>query len=148
MLDKIRAGTILIAEGTVLPDSLQVDSESYSDGWTLVKDLDGYGLDRRIRGMGWTCFYMANQIKASAFALSPEKSLRRAVNRILTDPKLDGFNSLEITQVMAQRFLGLAHTTVSAHARHIQESVFLFDWMRKEQRQQLPASSDEKRVFV
>jgi hypothetical protein len=61
---------------------------------------------------------------------------------------LDGFNSLEITQVMPQRFFGLAHTTVSAHARHIQESVFLFDWMRKEQRQQVHASRDEKRAFV
>jgi len=85
MIDEIKVGTILIRKGTVLPDSFRLESESYSDGWKLTKDLDGYGLDRRTRGMGWPS--------------SREKSLRRAVNRILTDPKLDGFNSLEITQI-------------------------------------------------
>ena len=93
---------------------------------------------------GWTCFYMANEINASAVALDGEKSLFKAVNQILTKLKLERFNSLEITQVATKRFLGLPHTTVSAHARHIQESMFLFDWMKKSPTQQVPALSVEK----
>ncbi|MCI0423351.1 MAG: hypothetical protein L0387_03255 [Acidobacteria bacterium] len=144
MAERITTGTILIEEGVIFPDSLWVESEPYSNGWRIVKELDGYGLDRRMSEAGWTCFYMASEIKASAVALNGEKSLGRAVSQILTKLKLERFNSLEITQVATKRFLGLPHTTVSAHARHIQESMFLFDWMKKEPRQQTPASSDEK----
>ena len=132
MSERLTMGTLLIEEGVVLPESLQVESEPYSNGWRIVKGLDGYGLDRTMSGAGWTCFYMANEISASAVALSEEKSLYKAVNQILTKLKLERFNSLEITQVVTKRLLGLPHTTVSAHARHIQESMFLFDWMKKQ----------------
>ena len=132
MSERLTTGTLLIEEGVVFPDSLQVESEPYSNGWRIVKGLDGYGLDRTMSGAGWTCFYMANEITASAVALSGEKSLYKAVNQILTKLKLERFNSLEITQVVTKRLLGLSHTTVSAHARHIQESMFLFDWMKKQ----------------
>jgi hypothetical protein len=36
------------------------------------------------------------------------------------------FNCLEITQVVAKRFLWLPFVTVSARSRHIQESPVLF----------------------
>ena len=124
MTEKIKTGTILMERGALLPDSLQFESESYSKGWRLVKNLDGYGLDRKIRELGWTFFYMA-QIKASVFGFDREKALRRAVNRVLANLKSENFNSLEITQVNAKRFLGLPYVTVSAHPRHIQETMFL-----------------------
>ena len=132
MADKLKDKSILIEEGVLLPDSLRLESEPYSNGWRIVKELDGYGLDRTMSQAGWTCFYMANEISVSAMALNGEKSLSKAVNKILTKLKLERFNSLEITAVATKRFLGLPHTTVSAHARHIQESMFLFDWMKKQ----------------
>ena len=144
MTERIKTGTLLIEEGVIFPDSLRVESEPYSKGWRIVKELDGYGLDRTMSQVGWTCFYMANEISASAVALDREKSLSKAVNQILTKLKLERFNSLEITQVATNRFLGLPHTTVSAHARHIQESMFLFDWMKKSPTQQVSALSVEE----
>jgi hypothetical protein len=142
MAERISTGTILIEEGVVFPASLRVESEPYSIGWRIVKEIDGYGLDRAMRQAGWTCFYMANELNASAIGLNVEKSLSKAISQILAKLKLERFNSLEITEVVAKRFLGLPHTAVSAHARHIQESMFLFDWMKKQQAQQVPASSD------
>jgi len=124
MTDKIKMGAILIEGGALLPDSLRFESEPYSKAWRLVKNLDGYGLDRKIRQAGWTFFYMA-QIKASAFGFDREKAVRRAVNRVLANLRSEKFNSLEINQVAAKRFLGLPYVTVFAHRRHIQESMFL-----------------------
>ncbi len=43
MVEKLKMGTLLIEEGVVFPDSLQVESEPYSNGWRIVKGLDGYG---------------------------------------------------------------------------------------------------------
>jgi hypothetical protein len=144
MSEKLTTGTLLIEEGVVFPDSLQVESEPYSNGWRIVKGLDGYELDRTLSRAGWTCFYMANEISASAVAFNGVKSLSKAVNQILTKLKLERFNSLEITQVATNRFLGLPRTTVSAHARHIQESMFLFDWMKKQPAQEVLTLTNEK----
>jgi len=130
--EKLKTGTLLIEEGVVFPDTLQIESEPYSNGWRIVNELDGDGLDRTMSQSGWTCFYMANEISASAVAVNRKKSLSKAVNQILMTLRSERFNSLEITQVATKQFLGLAHTTVSAHGRHIQESMFSFDWMKKQ----------------
>jgi hypothetical protein len=37
MTDKIKTGSILIAEGAILPESLSFESEPYVNGWRLVK---------------------------------------------------------------------------------------------------------------
>jgi len=144
MVEMIKMGTVLIEEGVIFPDSLRLESEPYLNGWRVVKELDGYGLDRKMSEAGWTCFYMAEEIKASAVAFDGERSLSKAVNQILTKLKLERFNSLEITEVSTKRYLGLPRTMITAHARHIQESMFLFDWMEKQQLQQESASSDKR----
>jgi len=135
MADQIKIGTIFIEEGTPLPDSLKFESEPYSNGWRSVKNLNGYGLDRKIREVGWTLFNLA-QIKASVFGFDREKAARKALNRVLANVKSDNFNSLEISQVAAKRFLGLSYVTVSAHARHLQESMFLLHDKRLAKRNQ------------
>jgi hypothetical protein len=126
MPDKIKAGTILIEEGALLPESLRFESEPYSQGWRLVKNLDSRGLDRKIRDAGWAFFYMAGGVSATAVGSDLEKTTRRATKKVITSMELDGFNCLEISQVAAKRFLGIPYVTVSAHPRHIQESMFLF----------------------
>jgi hypothetical protein len=126
MADKIKTGTILIKEGALLLESLRFESEQYLKGWTLVKDFDSRGLDRKIREAGWTFFFMAGGANATAVGSDLEKTTRRAVKRVLASMKSDRLNCLEIGQVVVKRFLGLPYVAVSAHPRHIQESMFLF----------------------
>ena len=126
MADKIKTGTVLIREGTLLPESLRfIESEPYAKGWRLVKNLEACGLDGSIREAGWTFFYMAGGVNATGFGFGLEKTRRGAVNNVLASMKSDRFNCLEIAHVVVKRFLGLACVTVSAHPRHIQESMFL-----------------------
>ena len=126
MADTIKTGTILIKEGTLLPEALQFESEPCATGWRLVKDLDGYGLDRKIHEAGWTFFCLAGEIKATIFGFEGQETVRRAVKRILAKLKSEKFNSLEITRVASKRFLGVPYASVSARSRHIQESLVLF----------------------
>jgi hypothetical protein len=125
MAETINTGTILFKNGTFLPDALQFDSEPCVTGWRLVKDLDGYGLDRKIRDAGWRFFCIAGEIKAIVLGFEGQKNLRRAVKRMLARLKSEKFNSLEITRVASKRFLGVPYVSVSARSRHIQESLFL-----------------------
>ena len=126
MADKMKTGTILIKEGTLLPEALRFESEPYAKGWRLVKNLDSSGLDRKIREAGWTFFFMAGDANATAVGSDLERTTRRAIKKVIASMELDGFNCLEISQVAAKRFLGILYVTVSAHPRHIQESMFLF----------------------
>ena len=128
MAGTIKTGTILIKEGTLLPEALRLESESYLPGWRLVKDLDGYGLDREIQKTGWTFFCLAGEIRATVFGIDVQRMVRRAIERILRDPKSERFNSLEITRVTSvgsERFPGVHFVTVSANSRHIQKSLIL-----------------------
>ena len=126
MAEKINTGTILIKEGTLLPEGLQLESEPYLKGWRLVKNLDSSGLDRKFCEARWDFFYMAEEVNAVVFGFDLEKMTRRAVKRMIASMKSDEFNCLEIARVAAKRFLGLPYVTVAAHPRHIQESMFLF----------------------
>ena len=125
MFDEIKAGIVLIKSGADLPEALQFDSESFLPGWRFVEDLDGCGLDRKVREAGWTFFYLANEITAIAFGSDRPAVARRALQRILKNLKSERFNSLEVTRVSSRSFLGLPYTRVTVHSRHIQESMFL-----------------------
>jgi hypothetical protein len=126
MAETIKAGTILFEDGTFLPGALQFESEPCATDWRLVKDLDGYGLDRKIREAGWTFFCIAGEIKSIVFGLEGQKNVRRAVKRMLARLKSEKFNSLEITRVASKRLLGVPYVSVSARSRHIQQSLVLY----------------------
>ena len=125
MPETIKTGTVLIRDGTFLPDALRFESEPCATGWRLIKNLDGYGLGRKVPEAGWTFFWLAGEIKATIFGFDVQKTVRRAVKRILANLKPGKFNSLEITDVARKRFLGVRYVTVSAQSRHIQENAFL-----------------------
>jgi len=125
MAETINAGTILIKDGTFLPDTLRFESEPCATGWRFVKNFDGHGLGRKIHEAGWTFFWQAGEIRATVFGFNRQKTVRRAVKRILANLKSGEFNSLEIMRVASKRFLGFPYATVSAHSRHVQEDAFL-----------------------
>ena len=125
MAETINTGTILIKDGTFLPDALRFETEPCAPGWRLVRNLDGYILDRKIHEAGWTFFWLAGEIEATVFGFDGLETVRRAIKRILAKVKSEKFNSLEITRVASKRFLGVPYLSVSAHSRHIQENAFL-----------------------
>jgi hypothetical protein len=123
MADEIKTGTVLIKEGARLPGALRFEREPCVPGWELVKDLNGYTLDRKIREAGWAFFFQAGEMKSTVFGIDGQQMARRAIERILTDPKAEKFNSLEIarvTSVGSARFPGVRFLTVAANLRHIQ----------------------------
>jgi hypothetical protein len=125
MAEAINTGTILVKDGTFLQEALRFETEPCATGWRLVKNLDGYGLGRKIHEAGWTFFWLAGELGATVFGFDGQKTVRGAVKRILANLKLGEFNSLEITRVASKRFLGLPYASVSAHSRHIQKSLLL-----------------------
>ena len=118
-------GTILIRNNALLPAGLEVESEPFLPGWRVARNLDGYGLARKIEEAKWNYFYLAGVTRTMVFGREGPETMRRAVRRAL--PRLDRlkFNSLEITTVVSKRFLGIPFTSVAIHSRHIQQGIGL-----------------------
>ena len=121
----VRVGTILIEDGPLISKLLGLESEPCLGSWSAVKALDGFALDRKIHAAGWNFFFMAAEVKVMFIGALGTKKMQKALKRILAKVRHKAFNSLEITGIVAKRFLGVPYTTISAHSRHIQQSCYL-----------------------
>lgn len=126
----VQVGSILVKEPLLMPDLLglkieDLDIERYSENWNLVRRLDGFAIDRKIHGAGWNFFFMVGEVKAVFFGAMAAKKIEKALRRMLGKVARQPFNALEVTEILAKRFLGIPYTVVSAHSRHIQQSCYL-----------------------
>ena len=121
----IKVGAILIEDWPLATQSLGLKSEPYSGKWSLVNTPDSFALDRKIHAAGWNFFFMATQVKAMFFGALGAKKIQNALKRILGKVKRQHFNALEVTEIVAKRFLGVPYSIVSAHSRHVQQSCYL-----------------------
>lgn len=125
MPQTVQVGTILVKESPLMPELLGFEIQPYSGNWNLVRTLDGFALDRKIRGTGWNFFFMAAEVMAMFFGAVEAKKVQKALRRILRKVRQQPFNALEITGIVRKRFLAVPYTIVSAHSRHIQQSCYL-----------------------
>lgn len=104
---------------------LGLESEHGLGEWSVLKVLDGFALDRKIHAAGWNFFFMAAEFKAMFLGTVGTTKIQNALKRILGKAKQQHFNGLEVTGIVAKRFLGVPYVTVSAHSRHVQQSCYL-----------------------
>jgi hypothetical protein len=120
----VQVGAILIEESPLMKH-LGLEIEPYLGNWGLVKVLDGFTLDRKICTSGWNFFFMAAEVKTMFFGALGVRKIQDALKRILGKAKQEHFNGLELTGIVAKRFLGVPYAVVSAHCRHVQQSCYL-----------------------
>jgi len=104
---------------------LGLESEPCSGEWSMLKSQDGFALSRKIHAAGWNFFFMAAEVKVMFLGSLGAVKIQNALKRILEKVKQQHFNGLEVTQIVAKRFLGVPYVTVSAHSRHMQQSCYL-----------------------
>jgi hypothetical protein len=119
----VQVGTILINEEPMprMAGVLALQSEPYLEHWSVVA-LNAFTLDEKIHATRWNFFFLAGEVKVMFFGAMCATKLRGALKRILRKVRQQNFNSLEVTGIVAKRFLGMRYGTVSAHSRHIQQS--------------------------
>jgi hypothetical protein len=125
MSTAVQVGTILMKERQGMAELFQLESEPRSGGWSRVKTFDGLALDRKIHAAGWNFFFMAAEVKVMFFGALGARKMQNALQRLLGKVKQQHFNGIEVTGIVASRFLGVPYVTVSAHSRHMQKSCYL-----------------------
>jgi len=105
------SGMILIREGALLPPDFALESEAFLPGWRVVKNFDGYTLNRKISQANWNFARLTGEHKTRVVGRAYSETLRKGIARILDGLRGKKFNSLEITVVHLKRFVGLAFVT-------------------------------------
>lgn len=121
MEGSVKNGTLIIVEGTPLPDSGKITSEPFSKGWRRVTNLRGQGLDRHFSHIGWTVFQKAAPVQASILSFGRSEPFLLAFRKLLRNVGAKKFNCLEITGVTKKAFMGVTYVHMSARARNIQK---------------------------
>jgi len=122
MPPSIQVGSILMNQWPLMEQLSGLESEACSGNWKLLKALDGIALDHKIHAAGWNFFFMATEVKVMFFGVLGPKKILNALYRILGKVKGQDFNCLEVTGIVAKRFLGVSYAIVSAHSRHLQQT--------------------------
>jgi hypothetical protein len=120
----ITPGTVLIEKDTVLPPSLRLEEESSEGSWRRVKSsFNFHELETVLAATGWTFFYLAGRITATAFGFDRQKAVSKALRRLIASVGILKCNCLEIDEVAVHTFWGIPYVSVSAHSRNIQKGV-------------------------
>jgi hypothetical protein len=120
----IAPGAILIKNGTLLPEPLELENDPVATGWAFVaNNLSGHEFEKKLAMVGWTFFYMAGSIRTNAFGFERQKMVNAALKRVIASVQLQRCNCLEIDDVAMHSFLGMPYMSVSAHSRHIQKGM-------------------------
>ena len=125
MAPRIQVGTILIENRPLETQILDLESESYSGSWSVVKGMDGFALDRKIHAAGWNFFFMAEEVKTIVFGSLVADNIQKALKRIFLKVRKQDFSCLEVTKMVENHFLGVSYITVWTHPRHIQKGCWL-----------------------
>jgi hypothetical protein len=125
MPSTVQVGSILVKEWTGMAQLLGLEIEPCSGEWSQLKVPDGFTLEGKIHAAGWNFFFMAAEVQVMFFGSIGVAKIQNALKRILEKVKAQQFNGLEVTQIVARRFLGVPYVTVSAHSRHMQQSCYL-----------------------
>ena len=131
MTARVQVGSILIEDRPGITGTLGIESEPYGGNWSVVRSLNGFDLDRKIRAYGWNVFFIAGEVRTTVFGAVGARTTRKALQRILARTSDKSFNCLEVTGITAKRFVGVPYTSMSANWRHIQQSCNLDDIQRR-----------------
>jgi hypothetical protein len=119
----IRSGDILVEKDTLLPVPFRLEGNSTGDGWSRVVDnAQVTNLESSLAAAGWTFFYMAGTIRASAFGFESQSMVLAALKRVATSVKRQKCNCLQIDEIETHSFCGVPYISILAHSRHIQKS--------------------------
>jgi len=120
----ITSGTVLIEKDALHPQCFQVQGDSRPQAWMPVKfSLTPRELEKELSATGWTFFFLATVIKATAFGFDRARATHEALKRVIETVRRRNCNCLQILRVEEHAFLGIPCVSVSAHPRHIQKGM-------------------------
>src|SRR5690349_1738292 len=116
----LEPGTLLIEKSAPRPPCFELAPESGPDSWvTFAHHLNQHDLEKELARGGWTFFYRAGAIRATAFGFSPQTRMASLLKKLSAIATAQACNCLEIDTLTDRSVLGLPYLTASAHSRNV-----------------------------
>lgn len=118
----ITPGVLLIERDALRPRCFEVEAGAFPNAWMSIKHtLTPQQLEKELSATGWTFFFMAGAIRATAFGFNRDKTVFAALNRGIKAVEQQRCNCLQIESVEMRSFLGIPYASLSVRPRHIQK---------------------------
>jgi hypothetical protein len=88
----------------------------------MLNPISAPALELKVGAAGWRCFFLAEELKATALGSRTMANSQRALRRILKKVRQENFNCFEVTRIAKGHFCGIPYTTIGGHARHLQQA--------------------------
>src|SRR5689334_20412116 len=109
----IEAGTLLIKTDALRPECFHLAPGPYANSWAPVtRELSSRDLDTALAANGWTFFYQAGSIRATAFGFNSAGRTATALKRLTATATHEKCNCLQIDAVTSHSFLGIPYLTI------------------------------------
>jgi len=139
----MNCGAMMLREGVVLPDSVPLETTTYSQGWRSVTGDDNFSLDRKLRAAGWGLLFVAGEIRSISVGPHGESAARRTVRDVLSKIQALSLNCASVSSITDRRFLGIPYTVVSGYAYNLQHGSQLQS-LAERTRRDVPAGSGHR----
>jgi hypothetical protein len=137
MTREIVLGTIVMEDRLAITQALDLENESFSGRWGMLKTIGASALELKVDAAGWRCFFLAGEVKATVFGSRALLNSQRALRRILKKVRRENFNCFEVTRIAGGHFCGIPYTTIGGHPRHLQQA-----WVLQDAKARLNAQTD------
>jgi hypothetical protein len=121
---EILAGTMMMREGILLPDSANVESREYSNAWRTLIGVDNFGFEQKLTAAGLHLLFLAGKLEVLEFGRGPS-AVRRGIKRILARLRKLDINCMQVAEIRPIRILGLSCVAIRADSFHIQSGSVL-----------------------
>ena len=121
---KITERTMLLREGTELPDDLELATQEFREDWNLVLSGDAHWLDKKIRRRRWYLLWIDEGALRSGVGKTSQEAIAGALRLALRHVSAR-FNAAEIEHVELKQYPWFFIAKVKVYPYQIQQSAAL-----------------------
>src|ERR1700745_3971752 len=100
---KITERTMLLRGHVELPDSLNLVTEQFREGWNFVQSGDNHWLDKEIRQRGWHFMWIGGGSLRGGVGQTSQEAIAGALKRALRRVS-ECFNAAEVESIKLKKY--------------------------------------------
>jgi len=110
---------LLFRQHVELPDGLNVVTEEFQDGWSVVCSGDSMSMDKSLQSLGWNFTWIGQGKSKTCFGKTSQDATRTALQLALRKIS-DEFNAVEVVQIDLTKLLWFYRARVRVSPYKIQ----------------------------
>jgi hypothetical protein len=121
---KITERTMLLRGHVELPDSLNLVTEQFREGWNFVQSGDNHWLDKEIRQRGWHFMWIGEGSLRGGVGQTSQEAIAGALKRALRRVS-ECFNAAEVESIKLKKYPWFVLAKVKVYPYQIQQGAVL-----------------------